>query len=577
MEVLRAELDPPVALRVLVHLCLGRTIEQALAALDELAPFELPTHAPPGRALHVARPAYTPSPAALAIQGPLSKWDVAVYLGAAYEALLSANETRRARGAHHTHPDLAREVVRSAATSFSGRERLLRVCDPAVGSGVFLVEALRLFAYSRDVDDWIVQRLFGVDVDAEAVFLARVALYCLSERTEQIKEALVRNIVCDDFVAASLTSRVPWLSEINLFVGNPPWIAYKGRAAAQLDPARRAFLVDSSPAFAGYPTLHGVFIERCARVLPPKGRLGLVVPTSVADLDGYAPTRRAHDRYCSIDPALPDYGASAFEGVFQPAMALLSTARDAPVTPGEHVWELARDDLDDATHALLVRMAGFPHWPAELFGERGIQTTADDRARLSKRSTRRFTQALLSGTEVRPFDLRAAATFVDPADFADRLRTPHDWAGVRLFIRQTARFPIAARGNGQPFRNSILAGFETNDISASALMAFLNATPTRFLHYQRFRDARQGMPQLKIGHLRRLPMPSAGATFLSKLSKIGALIEDHRRAKRDVTVLERELDRLVGDAFALTAVERETIERWSHGPGRVPEPRRTNP
>ncbi len=547
--------------------------EQAIASVDELAPFEAEATSEGSSERARAFESERLLVHAATLEGPACARDVAVYLVAAYEALLQASDTRRARGAHHTHPELAREVVRRAVAAFAGEERSLVACDPAVGSGVFLVEALAVFAPREDLDDCIAERLFGVDVDASAVFLTRVALYAQSSRSARMRDALVNNIVCADFVGASESGALPWLSKVNLFVGNPPWIAYKGRAAAKLEPSRRSYLVSSSPAFAGYPTLHGVFIERCARALPPGGRLGLVVPTSVADLDGYAPTRQAHDRYCSTDPALPDYGARAVDGVFQPAMALLSTARAAPVTPGEETWELERDDLDDATRGLLARVAELPNWPAGLFGERGIQTTAEDRSRLSKKETRSCSQPLFSGTEVRPFGLLDAGTFVDPRHFLGRLRTPADWTSIQLFIRQTARFPIAARANGLPFRNSILAGFETKDIPAHALMAFLNATPTRFVHYQRFRDARQGMPQLKIGHLRRLPMPSAVEPFLAELARLGRLIEERRRARADAEPALRELDRVVGTAFALTSAEQVAVDAWSKGPGRVPEPR----
>lgn len=557
-------------LRVLAHVCLGRTVEAALAASNELAPFEPHEVPSPTDALHASLPASLSA----SIEPPCEASDVAVYLGAAYETLLEASATRRTTGAHHTHPELAREVLRLAAAPFAGEERALRVCDPAVGSGVFLVEALGLFATPDEVDAWICERLFGVDIDPLAVFTTRVALFALSSRSAEVERALAMNIVCADFVSAAQGDGLAWLARVNLFVGNPPWIAYKGRAAAKLEPARRAYLISSSAAFAGYPTLHGVFIERCARALPPRGRLGLVVPTSVADLDGYAPTRSAHDRHCAVDPELPDYGARAFDGVFQPAMALLSTAREAPAMPGEDTWELARDDLDDATRSLLDRVASLPRLPSELFGERGIQTSADDRTRLSKTCTRRFTQPLLSGTEVRPFELLDAGTFVAPRDFEARLRTDAEWASVSLLIRQTARFPIAARANGLPFRNSILAGFATKDIDADALLALLNATPMRFLHYQRFRDARQGMPQLKIGHLRRLPLPSASPAFFADLARLGREIEATRRNKRDVLELERALDDLVSGQLATTDGERDAIRRWALGPGRVPDSRR---
>lgn len=565
---LRRWLDPVRSLRVLVHLSLGRSPSEALAAKDEAAPFE------PSRSIDASAPLADEAALAASLVGPTSAWAVAAYLGAAYEEVLAESRARRTRGAHHTPPTLAREVVglamaaRGSATS-PGEPR--RVCDPAVGSGVFLVEVLRLFAPGQeDVDAWIERGLFGVDVDAEALFLARVALFAVSSRTAGVTRALGEHLVRADFLELSdPRTAPPWLRDIDVFVGNPPWVAFKGRAAEKIDDARRAYLVASCSAFAGYPTLHGAFIERCARALAPRGRLGLVVPTSVADLDGYAPTRRAHDALCEVDAGLPDYGARAFDGVFQPAMALLSTRRAAPVMPGDATWELARADLDDTTRALLERAGAMPRWPSQLFGERGLQTSSADRAELARERTRRFTQPLLSGTEVRPFEVLDARTFVDPRVFADRLRTPEAWAEVKVLVRQTARFPIAALSPGLPFRNSVLAGFETREIAAHALVAFLNASPTRFLHYQRFRDARQGMPQLKIGHLRRTPMPGGSSALLAELARLGHALS---RDPRAVDPAAR-LDRLVADALGMSARERERVEAWSRDAGKLPTPR----
>ena len=80
------------------------------------------------------------------------------------------------------------------------------------------------------------------------------------------------------------------------FVGNPPWVSYAGRASQPLAPALRR-VYDGFAAFRGYKNLQGLFVERAARLLKPGGRLGFVLPSSMSELAGYAPTRAAHDRY----------------------------------------------------------------------------------------------------------------------------------------------------------------------------------------------------------------------------------------------------------------------------------------
>jgi hypothetical protein len=130
---------------------------------------------------------------------------------------------------------------------------------------------------------------------------------------------------------------------------------------------------------------------------------------------------------------------------------------------------------------------------------------------------------------------------------------------VAVLIRQTARYPIACLSDGLAFRNSVLAGFATPSVPAEALVAWLNAWPVRYLHYTTTRDARQGMPQLKIGHLRALPAPppdriEALATLGAKLSAANAEPD-----ARDLAAL----DRVVGDAFALDASERAAIATFA--------------
>ena len=77
-------------------------------------------------------------------------------------------------------------------------------------------------------------------------------------------------------------------------VGNPPWASYAGRAAQPLEPAAKGYYATCYPSFAGYRNLQGMFVERAAHLLRRRGRLGLLIPSSMSEQQGYAPTRRAH-------------------------------------------------------------------------------------------------------------------------------------------------------------------------------------------------------------------------------------------------------------------------------------------
>jgi hypothetical protein len=514
---------------------------------------------------------------------------------------------RRRTGSHYTPRAIASVVVARALAPLLERagsaEALLalRVCDPAMGAGALLVEVCRQLAealarargeapsagHARAVAEAC---LAGVDRDPVAIDAATLRLRLVCDAEDAPEGWLAGRLRAGDALVGRLRGRAPepppgvapfdWdeafpdaLARPNggfdACLGNPPWIAYAGRAAQPIARALFDYYLAAYAAFFGYRTVHGLFVERCAELLREGGRLGLVVPTSVSDLDGYAPARRAHDALCDVDPELPDFGARAFDGVFQPAMALLSTRRERrAIEPGgkRPAWPLLRDDLDPVAAALLARLEGAPTLPASLFGERGFQTVGADVARLrvARGPEGPFTVPIREGADVRSFVALPPRLYLDPASIEGRLRSPDDFRAVALLLRQTARFPVAALSDGLAFRNSILAGFEGEGYTAHALLAYLNAAPVRFLHYARFRDARQGMPQVKIGHLRATPAPLVErCSVLAELEDAGRAIAAARQATSDDVA---RVDELAALALGLDERERAVIAafRASH-------------
>ncbi len=344
------------------------------------------------------------------------------------------------------------------------------------------------------------------------------------------------------------------------FVGNPPWVSFVGRAAQPLDERDRAYFERTFESFAGYKNLQGVFVERALTLLRRRGRIGMIVPSSMSELDGYAPTRAAHDRRAACDDLLKDLGTDEFRGVFQPCMALLSTRRpDDVVSDGRVAWPMERTDLDDSMRALLARLTSLPPLPSELFGERGLQTCGDDVVNLVPVPDASRNIGLRTGSDIGAFHRRAPSLYARASDFGRRLRAPRAWERVRVLIRQTARVPIAALSDGGAFRNSILAGFANPTFPATFLVAYLNSTPVRWLHFARHRDARQGLPQVKIGHLRAIPAPIR-PTMIRELSRFGLRLS---RANLGIDGdAQRELDGLASTALGLDARELARIATW---------------
>jgi hypothetical protein len=126
-----------------------------------------------------------------------------------------------------------------------------------------------------------------------------------------------------------------------------------------------------------------------------------------------------------------------------------------------------------------------------------------------------------------------------------------------VLIRQTARVPLAARADGGAFRNTLLAGFGSEEVSWGVILAWLNTSVVRWGHYHRHRDARLGMPQVKVGQLRALPAPPAGVR--EALRHWG-----ERLGERNDGITpdeQRALDELAFDALGLTPDERARVRR----------------
>lgn len=526
--------------------------------------------------------------------------------------VLRQTENRRRSGSHYTPRELAEKAVLATLEpifaalgpdAHPAQILELKVCDPAMGSGAFLLASCRILA-DKLVTAWerhgspalpegessqslalrlVAERcIHGVDKDEIAVELARLSLWLLAGSKGSLfafadqhlrhGDSLVERAPLFHDDAAEKALAFAWESGFpevfsreepgfDAMVGNPPWISYAGRAAQPLPPWLKAHFAQHYEAFTGYRNLQGLFVERAAKLLRRKGRLGFVLPSSMSEQDGYAPTRLAHDKLCEVDRDLPDLGEESFAGVVQPCMILLSTRRAKDLTLAETgTWPVERPDLDEVSRAILAKMS-LPPLPSHLFGERGIQTQGSDVREMSEEPTPRHTVALRTGTEVLPFERHRPSLHADPGQLGGRLQSKEAWLKVRVLIRQTARVPMAALSDGLAFRNSILAGFEDDEHPATFLVAYLNSSPIRFLHYMRYRDARQGMPQVKIGHLRRIPAPP-NRNLVDALSPIGEELSRKNQGIDDE--LQTRIDDAVADAFDLDLDERERIRAFAN-------------
>lgn len=484
-------------------------------------------------------------------------------LGHLYEALLRVSAAARRTGSYFTPPEIVHSVVERALAETPGVPE--RVCDPAAGAGAFLIEVWRALVQRGVSPRGACSRLTGIDRSEVALAVSEVALWlALGDPSLSPADIGARLVVAD-----TLTWDEPG-TRFDLVIGNPPWIAYAGRAAQPLPPEERAFRARRFSAWRGYPTLHGLFVERAAE-LAPRGVVALLLPSPIADLAGYAATRSALTRTHGVVEPLVEHGQDAFLGVTQPCFALVATPREpSPGSPAH--WRLEERSHRGATSErvtpppALLRLAERERVPAQAFGELGFQSTSRVTRDLFARGSEprgAFTYPLLQGRDVHAFHVAAPRLWLDATPerlqaAGARARPRDDYRRVAFVVRQTARIPIAALHDGLPFRNSLLAGFAHPALAADLAVGLLNSVLFAALHLAAQRDARQAtFPQVKIAHLRALPAPDAGPGR-------AAVVDVVARATAGAASREwREpLNRAVAALYGITATELLEIERF---------------
>ncbi len=493
---------------------------------------------------------------------------------------------RRREGSFFTPRALAASVSKDAlGPLFEARSPSeLRICDPAAGGGAFLIEcAVLLAAAHRDAGKQAdearaiaVRQLFGVDRSPTAVATLELALWLFAERRDFGLGELSNSVACAD----ALVGEFPGVPErgFDLVIGNPPWVAFAGRSTQPLPAKSRAYFRKRYRAFRGFPTLHGLFVERAAE-LAPRGRVALLLPSAVSDLDGYSAARAALAATHAVLEPLRELGQDAFSGVVQPCFALLAEALAAPreLEPEEAArpWRLAERQLRNVELSraevprALGRLDPLPCLPHDAFRELGFQSNRIVSERLfvrGERPAQGLTVALLEGRNVSEFQQNAPRLYLRAdagslAKASTRLRPAEQYQAVDFVVRQTAAVTIAARHGGLAFRNSLLAGFAVGELDADLLVGLLNSALYRTCHKSRQRDARQAaFPQVKIGHLRRLPAPPE-----SERASWSAIRDASKRATERGACdaeLRGALDRAVGSVFGLTSDEQSELARY---------------
>ena len=399
-------------------------------------------------------------------------------------------------GVRFTPASLARQLAASVIERTPSGP--LRVLDPACGDGALLLAAWEV-AQSRRRR---VLELHGFESDGERAALARARLEAALGRARTTLRIRSANALADE---------TAWPADA-LVLANPPWVSYSGRQAAPrpagFDELRRRF-----PSLAGWPSLHGAFLERIAEHVHSSRRAaGVLMPASVCELAGYATLRERATELAELLEAPLDLGESSFRDVCEPAVRLTLGPRRRAGCGSRAPW--ARAPRPDP---LVDRLAAFPPLPPECYGDPGVHTgnAARELVRRDQAGAQGAGLAeLREGRDLRAYRLgepRAQLDLRVPRSGERRFRigSIERYRAVPVLLRQTSDRPVAAlHSNPTYFRNTLLACTPPLELDPAFVVAVLNSPLLARFHHARHRDARQrSFPQVKVAHLRALPFP----------------------------------------------------------------------
>jgi hypothetical protein len=473
----------------------------------------------------------------------------------------------------------------------------LRVCDPAIGEGAFLVEIVRVLGELVGDRRAVAERcIAGIDIDPRAVTAARAAV----ERFVGAPvPALREQLRVGDALAVDWGGR-----PFDALVANPPYV-------------RQELLGDAKHALRGFAAYDGAadlyvyFVELAHRIVRAGGRYCVVVPNKWLTAAYGRPLRALLDREQSVE-GLVDFGrglfgdADAFPcivwGTVGGSTRAIATAR-ATAASVAHALDDTRDvprarwrwHLDGARETpLLDRLAALPTL-AEIVPERpsrGVVTGLNaafvidsaTRARLVERdpACAALIRPFLKGRDVRRWRVEPAdrhLLLIDrgtelPRALRDHLAqfraalepgTGRKPGRYQWFELQDPVVPLAKAREPRLFYQDIqtqpaCALDETGELvpdttvwilptSDRFLLAVLNSPLYGWYAQRRFPPALNGAVRPKQEYMRALPIAQPSPDLRARIvTAVDAQLAGEDR--------DAELAALVADAYELSRAER---------------------
>ncbi len=468
-------------------------------------------------------------------------------LGRVYEILSGPRVSRRRAGAFYTPAHVTRYIVRHA---ISGNVR--SVLDPAAGCGAFLLEAGRRLV-SRVGAANLPGHLFGMDTDADAVEVARLALAI----EFGVPPERWKNVRVFDALADGEISRTFGRAKFDAVIGNPPYINVK-RALLAKDVKER---LRAYRLAGGQWDVFGIFIERAVSLVTDGGRFGFIIPKSALASENYEALRRLVSRendLLRMAPAGKVFKNVGVEGAVligakrkpRGAVVAVDDGRGGAFRPMRKVPKRCFRTLPfsglsylagESTARAFERVGADLTTLGSVFSfKRGVE--AGVRSSCVHASRKPGAVRLIAGRDMAEYSA-SARLWITPGASASRFKEPSLYRrDAKLLIRRVAKELIAAVDTtGAYVLNTIYVASPGCDSDIDAWCALLNSAAARRLFREAFCHDDELFPYVRISQLKLLPVPKALPRGLGSLGR--------RMRTRPSERVRAEIDRLVEEAY----------------------------
>jgi type I restriction-modification system DNA methylase subunit len=204
----------------------------------------------------------------------------------------------------------------------------LTICDPACGSGAFLNAALEFLitehkyideltnklmgasiGFTWTPNDILEHNLFGVDLNEEAVEIARLSLWLRTAQKGRKLSNLSGNIKAGNsliedpaiagekaFIWKQKFKKVFEMGGFDVVIGNPPYVDIKGLPRELVESIFKIYSTANNRI-----NLFSVFIERSFSLLKSQGKFSFIIPSSLLTQESYKEIRKEIVLNCKIN------------------------------------------------------------------------------------------------------------------------------------------------------------------------------------------------------------------------------------------------------------------------------------